>query len=280
MNPHGSFRAPATVREAASPEAASVAPDTPSRRRFLAAGIGALLLPALPACFGRGPTATEAPSDARIRARPGSPGEDPAVGTSPLGLEAGRDGFLFVPASYDPHTPAPLLVALHGAGGSSSDWRGVVEKAEGRGFLLLSVDSRGRTWDRVRGDFGPDVAFLDAALARTFLQCAVDPRRVALAGFSDGASYALSLGVGNGDLFTHLVAFSPGFMDSGPTLVGKPRVFVSHGTGDPVLSVAASRERIVPVLRDAGYDVTYHEFEGGHTVPAPVFDEAVDWFLG
>ena len=31
-------------------------------------------------------------------------------------------------------------------------------------------------------------------------------------GFSDGASYALSLGAANGDLFTHIAAFSPGFM--------------------------------------------------------------------
>ena len=280
MNPSRVPHAHPATREPASRRAISLATDALSRRRFLASGIGALLLPALPACFGRGPTAADAPSDARIRARPGSPEGEPVVGESPLGLEAGRDGFLYVPGSYAPTTPAPLLVVLHGAGGSSGDWRGVLDKAGARGFLVLGVDSRGRTWDRVRGDFGPDVAFLDAALARTFLQCAVDPRRVGLAGFSDGASYALSLGVGNGDLFTHLVAFSPGFMDSGPTLVGKPRVFVSHGTGDPVLSVAASRERIVPVLRDAGYDVTYREFEGGHTVPAPVFDEALDWFLG
>jgi len=31
-------------------------------------------------------------------------------------------------------------------------------------------------------------------------------------GFSDGASYALSVGITNGDLFTHVIAFSPGFV--------------------------------------------------------------------
>jgi predicted esterase len=40
-------------------------------------------------------------------------------------------------------------------------------------------------------------------------------------GFSDGASYALSLGLANGDLFTHVLGFSPGFMRV-PRHVGRP----------------------------------------------------------
>ncbi len=55
-------------------------------------------------------------------------------------------------------------------------------------------------------------------------------------GFSDGASYALSIGLTNGDLFTHVVAFSPGFA-SPVTYTGKPPVFVSHGTHDEVLPI-------------------------------------------
>lgn len=39
---------------------------------------------------------------------------------------------------------------------------------------------------------------------------AVDTTRLGVGGFSDGASYALSLGLTNGDLFTHVIAFSPG----------------------------------------------------------------------
>ncbi|MGZ4788523.1 MAG: hypothetical protein ACXVZX_08375 [Terriglobales bacterium] len=40
----------------------------------------------------------------------------------------------------------------------------------------------------------------------------MDPARIAIGGFSDGASYALTIGITNGRLFTHIVAFSPGFM--------------------------------------------------------------------
>jgi phospholipase/carboxylesterase len=65
---------------------------------------------------------------------------------------------------------------------------------------------------------------------------AVDAGRLAVEGFSDGASYALSIGLTNGDLLTHVVAFSPGFA-SPVAYTGKPPVFVSHGTHDEVLPI-------------------------------------------
>ena len=98
------------------------------------------------------------------------------------------------------------------------------------------------------------------------------------AGFSDGASYALSLGLTNGDLFTHVLAFSPGFMAPRKRR-GKPRLFLSHGTRDRVLPIDPCSRRIVPQVRRAGYDVTYREFDGPHTVPDEIAREAVDWFL-
>lgn len=63
-----------------------------------------------------------------------------------------------------------------------------------------------------RSTFGPDVDYINKSLEYVFSRYLIDPRRLGLAGFSDGASYALSLGLPNGDLFSHIVAFSPGFM--------------------------------------------------------------------
>jgi phospholipase/carboxylesterase len=146
-------------------------------------------------------------------------------------------------------------------------------------MILLAPDSRSSTWDLVRGSFGPDVEFLDRALRFTFQRCVIDPTHVALGGFSDGASYALSLGVSNGDLFSHLVAYSPGFIDPSPPVVGRPRVFVSHGTHDSFLSARVTRDVLVPRLRREGYDVTFQLFEGGHAVPAEISELALDWFV-
>jgi len=80
--------------------------------------------------------------------------------------------------------------------------------------VIVAPDSRGRTWDAIEGRMGPDVEFIDTALRSVFAHVRVNPARVAMAGFSDGASYALGLGLANGDLFSHVIAFSPGFVTS------------------------------------------------------------------
>lgn len=248
-----------------------------SRREFLKVGLAGVV--AGPVLLGCGDSTTEPESSPRLTARPGSPTIEPTTGLSELGLASPRDGLLYVPESYSPGVAAPLFVALHGAGGSADNWASYADRAEARGMVFLAPDSRASTWDRVSGDFGPDVEFLDLALQHTFERCRIDPARIALGGFSDGASYALSLGVSNGDLFSHLVAYSPGFLRAVDPIVGKPRVYVSHGIQDTVLPVTISRDFIVPTLRDADYDVTYQEFAGGHAVPSEISEAALDWFL-
>jgi predicted esterase len=141
---------------------------------------------------------------------------------------------------------------------------------------VLAPDSRDSTWDAIRGGFGPDVAFIDRALARVFDTVSVDPARIALGGFSDGASYALSLGLVNGDLFRRVVAFSPGFIVAGP-LQGKPQFFISHGTADQILPIDRCSRAIVPQLQRRGYDVTFKEFDGGHQVPPDIARDAMRW---
>ncbi len=216
----------------------------------------------------------------RLSAHPGPPTERGEPGLHPLGLGDGRDGLLSVPDGYDPERPAPLALLLHGAGAEARQALGYFhDAADAAGLLVLAPDSRGRSWDLVLGRFGPDVAFIDRALALVFRRYAVDARRLAIGGFSDGASYALSLGLTNGDLFPTIVAFSPGFMAPAERR-GRPRVFVSHGTDDPVLPVDQCSRRLVPALRQSGCDVTYREFDGGHVIPTPVAQEAGAWVLG
>jgi phospholipase/carboxylesterase len=249
-----------------------------SRRAFVRSSLGALALSGTTSCF-EDLTATE--DGPRLSARPGAPTRTPVKGSiQELGLGGGRDGILYVPESYTDTEAMPLFVGLHGAGGRGRDWESYPARAEAHGMIVLAPDARDRTWDIVRGGFGPDVRFLDDALAHTFDRCRVDPARIVLGGFSDGASYALSLGVANGDLFTHLVAYSPGFISPGQPITGQPAVFVSHGREDPVLSFLYTSQDLVPSLEDAGYDVTFHPFDGGHTVPGEVSEAAISWFLG
>jgi predicted esterase len=189
-------------------------------------------------------------------------------GPQPLGLGADRDGVLYVPRGYQAENPVPLVLTLHGATGSS---RGPVRNfgsvADDLGIALLVPDSRLRTWDAIAvGEFSVDRDFIDRALTMVSARIAVDPKRVGVAGFSDGATYSLALGRANGDIFRGITAFSPGFLiDVAP--VGHAPVFISHGRQDSILPIEDCSRRIVPALREQGYKVTYQEFDGDHTVP-------------
>jgi phospholipase/carboxylesterase len=201
------------------------------------------------------------------------------AGLHPLELGVERDGFCYVPPTVRLDQPAPLMLWLHGAGGNAA--RSLASSrphAEAAGAILLVPESRADSWDVIRGGFGPDIAFIDRALGWVFSRYEVDPARLAIEGFSDGASYALTVGLTNGDLFSHILAFSPGFMAPGAPH-GTPPIFISHGTDDRVLPIARCSRRIVPQLQQAGYAVTYREFDGPHTVPPEIAQAGLTWLL-
>jgi phospholipase/carboxylesterase len=206
-------------------------------------------------------------------------GRLPAPGVLPIDLGGSAQVLLAVPVvPAGPAGPRPLLVFFHGAGGDAADSLARVgEVATARGVLVLAPSSRGSTWDLIAGGLGRDVAVLDAALGHVFDRCAVD--RVAMGGFSDGASYALSLGLANGDLAETVLAFSPGFVAQ-PGRVGRPRVWITHGDDDRVLPVDRCGRRVAGELTAAGYDVTYDEFRGGHAIRPDGVTAGLCWWLG
>jgi phospholipase/carboxylesterase len=198
-------------------------------------------------------------------------------GQHPLGLENERDGLVYVPRGYRPEVPAPLAVLFHGAGGTAQSVFYAFPMADEHGVIILATDSRDqRTWDLVLGAYGADADFLSVALGRTLARCSVDRRRMVVGGHSDGASYALSFGIGAGDVFQRILAFSPGVL-SPVAVAGKPRIFISHGTGDTVMPIDDTSRRFVPRLKGLGYDVTYREYDGKHGVPADVVKAGFEW---
>jgi phospholipase/carboxylesterase len=186
---------------------------------------------------------------------------------------------LYVPDSAAPN--APVLVFLHGATGSgATHLRAVLGAADRHGVILIAPDSRdAESWDLIsERRFGPDVAFLNRVLDAVVDRISTDLTRLAIGGVSDGASYALSVGLANGDVFSAVMAFSPGFVVV-PEPVGQPRIFVSHGTRDPILPIDVSSRAFVPALREVGYEVWFEEFDGGHRVPPSVADLSLRWWL-
>lgn len=234
------------------------------------------------ACLVSNPEA-QAPAagvrEGRLSARPRS-GVALTLTSGPLGLGNGgdRDGVVQMP-STPPSGPVPLLLFLHGATQSGARLMSRVSAAADQaGIAVVAPDSRDRTWDAIRDDFGPDVEYLNRVLEHVFARVPVDPKRLAIGGFSDGASYAISLGLANGDVFPATVAFSPGFVIGAPQH-GKPRFYISHGTADQILPIDRCSRVIVPSLRARGYDVTFREFEGRHEVPPTIATDGCNWML-
>jgi len=186
-----------------------------------------------------------------------------------------------------PTGPLPLVVLLHGAGGYPPNFlQSMKPVADRLGVILAQPHSAGRTWDLIQNMqmgsepwHGPDAHRLDQSLADLFSHAAVDPSRVILLGFSDGASYGLSLGTANPKLFTTVIALSPGGFAPPDRIDRAQRIFIAHGRGDSVLPFAATKG-IADALHGAGANVRFRPFVGDHQIDPESLVEALDWALG
>ncbi|RJX33236.1 MAG: esterase [Oxalobacter sp.] len=234
--------------------------------KFAAGGADLSFLP--PALLGRIVFRHRAPS-----APPLPPGRHH------LEVAAERDTLLVVPEGLYAHTPVPLLVLFHGASGHPSQMLHFFENyAHEHRFLLMTPQSTMVTWDLSLAGHGPDLDRLEKALMKVATHFTLLPEKLGLAGFSDGASYALSVALSNGDWVSHAMVLSGGYMNVyKPT--GKPMVFIAHSPEDEQLPIDTSGRKHAKILKDSGYDVAYHEFSGHHAIYPAVVEKAMAFFL-
>lgn len=250
--------------------------------RRSAIALAAALLAAAPALAATRSGRLETPPPA---AAPASPETRSGV------LQLAGGVYAYLPRGMDAG-PRPLLVALHGAGGEPANvlaaWRAL---ADAHGIVLLIPRSVRGTWDmvedlrsrlgaemNVQPRFGKDLQAIDEALADLFARAAIDPKRIGVVGFSDGASYALSVGTANPGLFATVIALSPGHSFAARYDKGQ-RIFIAHGERDQVLPFSNARA-IAARLRGRGMTVTFEPFDGRHEVPPEIRDKAIAFFLG
>lgn len=203
----------------------------------------------------------------------------------------------YVPASAGLHPP--LLVLLHGAGHKQTS---IVQRfeteADARGLVLLAPDSLGETWDVVeaakelsvdsplanrlahRFVTSRDSKRVDWAIANLARIVPVDRARIVLAGFSDGATFALAMGLSSTEDFAAVIAWSPGIAIRTVSPARGRRVFVSHGRQDPILKFDVTCGEIVPLLLSESAEVTFLPFKGGHDAPPQVTDAFFDAVFG
>lgn len=214
----------------------------------------------------------------RLYARPLPVAQAAPLGLLPLELGGASDGYLYVPASYEHTRPSALIVMLHGSGGHAHHGVEILHPlAEESRAIVLAPASADYSWETMLGRYATPVALLNRALEQVFSAYAVDPSRIALAGFSDGASCALALGLAHPDLFTHVIAFSPGFVL--PHDTPRNRIFISHGTRDEIQPIGSCSHRILGQLERSASPVEYVEFEAGHRIPPEIARRALEWLM-
>ena len=193
--------------------------------------------------------------------------------------------FLLTPPVIDPERRYPLLTVLHGAGRQDELLcKGYRGEAAARDCLFMIPRSTDFTWDLLTGANRPDLDFLEQVYAGIYARLPVDPDRQALIGYSDGASYALALGLSNPRRFRAVMGWAAGFVAIDTRLIGpddpKPRILLEHGTHDVVFPFEQVCAPNVELLRRLGYEVDLRVDEGGIHWPSPAFQTtALDWFL-
>ena len=109
--------------------------------------------------------------------------------------EGARTFYLHVPPGLSASDPVPLLVVLHGAGGTARGVRAVArfdEAADENGFLTVYPEGLANTWRVVGSDRDRD--FITAVIEQVRRDLPVDPARVYAAGISQGALMTHRLG--------------------------------------------------------------------------------------
>jgi phospholipase/carboxylesterase len=196
-----------------------------------------------------------------------------------------RGGFsLYVPEYYDPAKAYAVVVALHGGSGNGRAflWSWLSE-ARGRGVILVSPTAVGDTWSLMEPEL--DTENIGRILAAVRQGWNVDPTHILLTGMSDGGTFSLVSGLGDGSPFTHLApiaaSFHPLLLDmAGPSRIAGLPIYLVHGALDWMFPVAMARaaER---ALAAAGAKVTYREIADlSHTYPRDENPRILDWFLG
>ena len=191
----------------------------------------------------------------------------------------------------------PLVVGLHGKGGSADGFvpvweafaqpRPVLVVPEAPYPLLLEGGHMGWSWDfpsrdpRLWARADPEVARYILAVARE-VRTARETGGVYLLAHSQGVSYAFMAMVEDPGLVRGVIAFAgilPAEMLPDKSLAAaarRTRVFIAHGRQDQAIGLESSR-KAKERLERLGFDVILREFDGGHTIPPDVLQEAQRW---
>ncbi len=162
----------------------------------------------------------------------------------------GRDRTYIVhtPDSYEPATPIPLVLVLHGGGGHAENAQKMSEMnavADREGFIVVYPNGTGRltyrllTWNAADNCCGyahdenvDDVKFIRELIEQVQQDYAIDPNRIYVTGMSNGGMMSYRLACELSDVIAAIAPVAGAFnlADCEPT--HPISVIIFHGTAD------------------------------------------------
>ena len=126
-------------------------------------------------------------------------------------------------------------------------------------------------------------AMLQALIEREKVR-GVDPRRIVLAGFSQGGAIVLQTGLRYAERLAGILALSTYLPLAGKLAAERSAanrdlpVFMAHGTHDPMIGIPRARESRA-ALETLGYPVQWKEYAMAHSVCGEEIDDIAAWLL-
>ena len=204
-------------------------------------------------------------------------------------IEATLKHLVFLPTRDD---KSSALIAMHGRGADENDLASVILTLEIPDLILIvprapfAFPYGGYAWYNAGQEGSPDEETFRTSLGlvQKFVEQVkagypVDPKRLILLGFSQGATMAYATEFANPSMSQGVAALS-GYIPSTfrPTALGGVPVFISHGINDMVIPVRYGREA-AKLLTEAGADVTYREYFMGHEITEQTIRDLKQWIL-
>jgi len=177
---------------------------------------------------------------------------------------------LYVPESYDPKKPLPLVFGFHGFLDSKEGmalYTQFENVAKAKDFIMVFPDGLDKSWKIVPLLSKDDFAFFDALYDHLGKQFNVDLNRVYLMGMSNGAFFSNFLASQRSEKVAAIAVHSGGLGVVGekPDVKQKYAVFIAHGDKDNIVSVDEGRKER-DVYTKAGHAVEYVEIPNhGHS---------------
>jgi phospholipase/carboxylesterase len=215
-----------------------------------------------------------------------------------LGKDDGRPISIFVPQKFEERYAYPLVVFLHGQGEDETQWLSQIMHLSRRNYVGLALRGphrvsgrKGRAgygWGKDRRSESDIEDYALDAIEEVRGSFNIDPRKVHLVGFGEGATLALQLGLSLHGSISKIVAINGGMPSSPMPLafapqrlrgLNRPRVLLGFGPEFPGDDGQKTRQ-IHRLLDSAGLDVEMRSYSTGDRLTHAMLRDADRWLTG